>query len=58
MMTLDKAIRKWGFEDSRTIAIATLEEIGRSDLAVELFKELAESKEEPEYVNIIFFEED
>ena len=44
MMTLDKAIRRWGFEDSRTIAIATLEEIGRTDLAVELFKTLVEGE--------------
>ena len=47
MTTLDKAIRKWGFEDSRTIAIAILEENGCSpDFVEEMFETLAESEEE------------
>ena len=46
MMTLDKAIRKWGFEDPRTITIAVLEENGRSDLAVELFATLTDEEGE------------
>ena len=61
MTTLDKAIRKWGFEDSRTIAIAILEESGCSpEFMEELFKTLTESEdeEEEENMNTIFFEED
>ena len=40
MTTLDRAIRRWGFEDSRTITIAILEEQGQTALAAELWETL------------------
>lgn len=40
MVILDLAIRRWGFEDPRTIVIATLEEEGKAALAVELWETL------------------
>lgn len=45
MLTLDSAIRHFGFEDSRTIAIAVLEEAGRTDLATDLLRNLLGSDE-------------
>lgn len=40
MTTLDRAIRRWGFEDPRTIVIASLEEEGKTALAAELWETL------------------
>ena len=37
MSVLDKAVQRFGFEDSRTIAIATLMDLGHSKLAEELW---------------------
>lgn len=47
MTILDLAIRRWGFEDPKTVAIAILEENGCSpDFVAEMFKTLIESEEE------------
>lgn len=40
MPILDLAIRRWGFEDPRTILIAALEEEGQTALAAELWETL------------------
>ena len=42
MTTTDKAIRAFGFENPITIAIATLEEQGKHELAEQLFEECEE----------------
>lgn len=47
MAILDLAIRRWGFEDPRTVAIAILEENGCSpEFVAEMFETLAEDEEE------------
>lgn len=45
LTTLDKAVRKWGFEDPRTITIAFLEEEGAAELVEDLFKVLTEEED-------------
>lgn len=45
MTILDKAIRKWGFEDPRTITIAVLEEEEKTNLAEALYNTLIEDEE-------------
>jgi hypothetical protein len=42
MTTTDKAIKMFGFENPITIAIATLEEQGKHELAEQLFEECEE----------------
>ena len=42
MNVCEKAVRTWGHEDSRTIAICVLVELGRNDLAEQLFEVLTE----------------
>ena len=46
MTILDKAIRKYGFEDPRTIVIAVLEGEGDIKLAEDLWRVLTEEDEE------------
>jgi hypothetical protein len=45
MTTTDKAIKMFGFEDARTITIAVLEEIGKHELAEDLFNTLTDNAE-------------
>ena len=42
MTTTDKAIKTFGFENPITITIAVLEEIGKTELAEQLFEECEE----------------
>lgn len=42
MKVLDKAICTWGFEDTRTFAIACLIEQGLTEIAQELYNNLTE----------------
>ena len=46
MKYTDKAIQTFGFEDVRTITIATLEEQGKTELAEKLFSTLTEEEKE------------
>lgn len=54
--TLAKAIRRFGFEDPRTITIAYLEETGKVELAESLYEtlvgdEVEDEDDEPLYYN-------
>lgn len=54
--TLAKAIRRFGFEDPRTITIAYLEETGKVELAENLYEtlvgdEVEDEDDEPLYYN-------
>lgn len=46
MITLDKAINTFGFEDARTITIAVLEEQGHHKLAADLYATLTGEDDE------------
>lgn len=46
MVTTDKAIRIFGFENPITITIAFLEEQGKHELAEQLWETLTEEEEE------------
>ena len=48
MTLLEKAIKTFGFEDARTIVIATLIDEGKGELAELLYDECAPSEEEDE----------
>ena len=41
----EKAVRMWGHEDCRTIAICYLVEYGNAELAVQLFDNLTEKED-------------
>lgn len=46
MVTTDKAVRAFGFEDARTITIAFLEEQSKHELAEQLWETLTEEEGE------------
>lgn len=58
MTTLAKAIRRFGFEDARTITIAYLEEAGKATLAEELYATLVGDEEEEEDDEPLYYNED
>ena len=59
LTTLGKAIKRFGFEDARTITIAYLEEVGKATLAEELYETLVgDEEEEEEDDEPLYFNED